>query len=157
MMRENLEKPMRLIEPEYNEIKFSIPGEPKGKQRPRVVTRGGFARAYTPKETVNYENLVALSYQVQIGERKVHGPIEATIVAYFSIPNSLSNKKKELMKSETVPHTKKPDIDNIVKAVSDGCNKIAFDDDSQIYKLNASKYYSENPRVDVILKSRKEI
>jgi len=151
-----LEKPMKLIEPEYEEVKFTIPGEPKGKQRPRVVSKGGFARAYTPKETVNYENLVALSYQVQVGEKKIHGPIDATIIAYFSIPNSISNKKKEMLKTETIPHIKKPDIDNIVKAISDGCNKIAFDDDSQIYNLTASKYYSENPRVEVILKTQKE-
>lgn len=156
-MKPKLEKPMTLINPEYEIVKFTVPGEPRGKQRPRVVSRGGFARAYTPKETVNYENLVALSYQVQVGERKVHGPVEATIVAYFNIPKSISNKKRELMKTETIPHTNKPDMDNIVKSITDGCNKIAFDDDSQIYKINASKFYSENPRVDIILKSQKEI
>ena len=45
-----------------NEIRFTIPGKPFGKQRPRVVNRGKFSTAYTPKETVEYENLVKLYY-----------------------------------------------------------------------------------------------
>ena len=35
-------------------IRFSIPGQPMGKQRPRVVHNGSFSQAFTPKETVSY-------------------------------------------------------------------------------------------------------
>lgn len=37
---------------------FTIPGEPKGKGRPKFSTKGGYARAITPEATANYENLV---------------------------------------------------------------------------------------------------
>ena len=43
-----------------NVIAFEIPGPIKGKARPRV-TRAGIA--YTPKETVQYENLVKLCFR----------------------------------------------------------------------------------------------
>ena len=43
---------------DMKQIRFSIPGKPFGKQRPRVVHRGSYSKAYTPEETVNYENLV---------------------------------------------------------------------------------------------------
>ena len=46
-------------------MKFTIPGEPTGKGRPRVVSRGGFARAYTPEKTAAYENLIKLEYERQ--------------------------------------------------------------------------------------------
>ena len=46
-----------------DEVRFTIPGKPFGKQRPRVVNRGKFSSAYTPKETVQYENLVKLYFQ----------------------------------------------------------------------------------------------
>ena len=40
------------------EIKFTIPGPPKGKQRPRICRVNGRSVAYTPKETIEYERLV---------------------------------------------------------------------------------------------------
>lgn len=43
-------------------IHFVVPGKPFGKQRPRVACRGKFSKAYTPKETIAYENLVKLFY-----------------------------------------------------------------------------------------------
>lgn len=40
------------------EIKFTIPGPPKGKQRPRICRVNGRSMAYTPKGTIEYERLV---------------------------------------------------------------------------------------------------
>ena len=40
------------------EIKFTIPGPPKGKQRPRICRVNGRSMAYTPKGTIEYEKLV---------------------------------------------------------------------------------------------------
>ena len=48
-------------------MKFTIPGAPQGKARPKVVRRGAFSKAYTPEKTVNYEALVKLSYQQAAG------------------------------------------------------------------------------------------
>ena len=47
--------------------KFVVLGEPKGKGRPRVVNKNGFSKAYTPKDTVAYENLVKMEYRMQTG------------------------------------------------------------------------------------------
>lgn len=152
-----LEVPIRFIVQEYDEVSFTIPGKPFGKQRPRVVSRGGFARAYTPKETVNYENLVKISYNVENGNNKLKNNIEAEIKAYYPIPKSVSKKLYNEMETETYPVDKKPDCDNIAKAILDSLNNIAYNDDSQIYKLTVEKYYSTNPRVDVVLKTPNEI
>ena len=152
-----LEVPLKFIVQEYDEVSFTIPGKPFGKQRPRVVSRGGFARAYTPKETVNYENLVKISYNVENGSKKLENTIEAEIKAYYPIPKSVSKKLYTDMETETYPVDKKPDCDNIAKAVLDSLNNIAYNDDSQIYKLTVEKYYSANSRVEVTLKTPKEI
>lgn len=136
------------------QYRFTVYGEPKAKARPRV-TRSGFA--YTPKDTVMYENLVRTSFTEQCQpERLLEGEIEASMVAYFKIPQSVSSKKKKQMMDGKIRPVKKPDLDNIAKAILDSLNERAYRDDSCIISLTISKLYSEQPRVEVILKERKE-
>ena len=133
-------------------ISFTVIGNPVGKGRPKFSTVNGHAVAYTPKKTANYETLVKLSYQQQCGDCKPFDkdlPLTATITAYFPIPKSVSKRKREIMQGGLVPHTKKPDADNLAKAVLDALNGIAYQDDSQIAALRVTKYYSEEPHVDV--------
>lgn len=132
-------------------VRFVILGEPKGKQRPRVVSKNGFSRAYTPKQTVMYENLVRYAYQEQVGAVKLEPPIEARIKAVFPVPKSTSKKKKALMLDGKILYTKKSDCDNIAKSILDSCNQIAYNDDSGIARLYVEKVYGENPRVEVEL------
>ena len=129
-------------------VKIIIPGEPKGKGRPRMSTKSG--RAYTPKDTVLYENLVKHEYMAQCGT-KHEGEIKAEVIAYYTIPKSASKKKTKQMVDGEIRPVKKPDTDNIAKVILDSLNKIAFDDDSQIVDLMVRKFYSEIPRVELIL------
>lgn len=125
---------------------FVIPGEPMGKQRPRL----GKCHIYTPTVTVNYETLVKMEYHNQVN-RMLEGEIEAKIIAFYSIPKSASKRQRELMIAGLVRPTKKPDADNIAKIVLDSLNGIAYRDDSQIINLMVEKYYDETPSVAVWL------
>lgn len=129
-------------------ISFIIPGEPVAKGRPRVTKRG---ITYTPEKTVFYENLVKTCYMEQVNQR-LNGALEASVNAYFKIPKSASKKKGADMSAGLVRPVKRPDLDNIVKAIFDSLNNIAFDDDSQVVELTVAKKYSDNPRVEVNLK-----
>ena len=51
------------------QIRFTIPGQPFGKQRPKFSRAGAYVKTYTPKETTSYENLVKLFYN-EAAERK---------------------------------------------------------------------------------------
>lgn len=106
-------------------ISFAVPGEPKGKARPRTVQIAGHASTYTPKETVMYENLVRLYYQQAARGLRLSGPIQAEIVSYSSVPKSTSKKKRALMLDIKTLCQKKPDVDNLAKIVLDSLNKIA--------------------------------
>ncbi|WP_238884471.1 RusA family crossover junction endodeoxyribonuclease [Clostridium sp. YIM B02551] len=125
---------------------LTIPGEPKGKGRPRL----GKNVTYTPKDTVEYENLVKLCFY-QSEYKKLEGEIKATIKAYYSIPKSASKKNRSLMEQNLIRPTKKPDLDNVAKIILDSLNKLAYDDDSQVVVLVIEKFYSDNPRVVVSL------
>ena len=133
-------------------IKLVIEGTPVGKGRPRVASRGSFAHAYTPKKTKNYEKLIQNNYLSNYTyEDMLKGPIKAKLMEYFPIPESLSKKKKEELSNNFEKHTKKPDIDNVIKTVFDALNNVAFEDDSNIVELTAKKLYSNNPRIELTL------
>lgn len=137
-------------------IKLTIEGEPVGKGRPRVTLRGKFTHTYTPEKTKNYERLIQNAYLSSYTyEDMLEGPIKAELKAYFPIPDSIPKKKKPYLLNNYEKHTKKPDIDNIVKSVFDALNDLAFTDDSHIVELSAKKLYSETPRVELILKEIK--
>ena len=74
-------------------------------------------------------------------------PVGARIHAFLPIPPSWGKRKKELALSGDVLPTTKPDVDNLIKSVIDGLNKIVFLDDSYIVDLSSSKRYSRTPRV----------
>ncbi len=134
-------------------IKITIPGSPIGKGRPKFSTFGGYPKAYTPQKTVNYENLVKLSYQQQCNDKPYPKEISlrAEIKAYFAIPKSASKTKRDMMLKGQINPTKKPDTDNIAKAILDALNGIAYYDDSQIVDLTLYKRYSDSPRAEVCI------
>ena len=135
-------------------IRFSIPGQPMGKQRPRVVHNGSFSQAFTPKETVSYENLVRVMYrEAAKGKRFAdEDMLDVRVIAYYSIPKSTSKKKRKMMLEHKIRPGKKPDWDNIGKIICDSLNTVAYSDDSSIVDAQVRKFYSENPRVDVTIR-----
>ncbi len=139
-------------------VKFEVLGTPVGKSRPKFSTVNGHAVAYTPAKTANYETLVRLSYQQKyagcIFEKNV--PLMADITALFPIPKSASKKLQEKMLSGAVRPTKKPDCDNIIKAVLDALNGVAYYDDSQVVKICIRKRYDTNPRTIIEIIELKE-
>ena len=108
------------------EVKFVIPGPPKGKGRPRFSQVAGHTKATTPKDTVLYENLVRTEYQRQCGEARFEdgSMLDLRVVAYYPIPSSKSKKQQRLMEDGVIRPTTKPDSDNILKIVADSLNQI---------------------------------
>lgn len=135
-------------------LSFTIPGAPRGKGRPRATRFGKGVRLYTDAKTASYEGLVALAAQTALADREpMAGPLCISVLVKLAVPQSASRKAREAMLSGVQPPAKKPDLDNIVKAVLDGCNGVAFGDDAQVCWINAGKIYAERPGVDVIITS----
>lgn len=132
-------------------VAFIVDGEPKAKQRPRVVQTANGSVAYTPRQTKNYEDWVKCCYINQVGRIKLQAPIRATITGVFPIPKSTPKYKRAKMLVGEIVHTKKIDCDNLAKAILDSLNKIAYDDDSGISTLVVDKIYGETPRVEITL------
>lgn len=110
-------------------VEFTIPGKPFAKQRPKAGTVGGRARVFTPKETRSFERQVAEIARPNF-RAPFEGPVRLRIVAVFQIPKSWT-KTRQAATIDTY-HTQKPDADNLLKAVKDGLNRIAWADDCQV-------------------------
>lgn len=141
-------------------VKFTVYGEPKAKGRPRVSVRKSgdgektFARAYTPKETVVYENQVKMEYENQCDSFLFpdDAMLDVRIFAFYGIPKSVSKKKRQMMIDGDIRPIKKPDFDNIAKIICDSLNGIAYRDDAMVVDGMFRKYYSEQPRVEVTIR-----
>lgn len=137
-----------------NNITFTVQGDPQGKERPRM-TRSG--HTYTPKKTKDYEKSVQKAFLEQAGKenfeiiKKPHG-VAVNITARFQIPKSYTKKKRAAIESGKLSVTKKPDIDNIAKIITDACNGLCYEDDSQVNTLFAKKEWTDdNSSVEVTI------
>lgn len=125
---------------------FFVPGKPFGKQRPRVTRTG---HAYTPDQTVMYENLVKTTFLQQYPDCVPGGgPVFIEIGAAFPVPQSWP-KKKQAQALDRKIYPGKPDVDNIMKIIQDALNNVAYKDDSQIYSAYVLKFYAECPGVKI--------
>lgn len=123
------------------EIFFEVDPVPKG--RPRFTRTG---HAYTPEKTAHYEARIRALYELHKGEY-FEGPIEVRLVFNMPIPKSFTKKVKRLIEGGEYPHTKKADLDNLIKSVTDAIIGVAYADDAQIVKLTAEKRYHCCPGV----------
>ena len=131
-------------------VKFIVMGPPKGKGRPRFQRIGNYTKVSTPPDTVNYENLVKIEYELQC-KKYYFGESElgVKLITYYPIAKSTSKKKREQMVNDEIKPTKKPDCDNVLKIICDSLNQIAYKDDAQIVDSPVYKKFAEIPRVEV--------
>jgi Holliday junction resolvase RusA-like endonuclease len=135
------------------QIMFTIYGEPIAKGRPRFAKRGNYVQAYTPVKTKTYEDEVRLLATKAKGSGStLEGSVSVFIYISFSVPQSYSKRKREACLLGKEKHTKKPDLDNVAKAVIDGMNGIIFKDDSQVTNLHVTKSYGEVGKVEVLVR-----
>ncbi len=121
-------------------IKFVINARPQPKERSRS-TRSG--HHYTPARTVNFELLVAMEFRRQYPFHKpTTGPLELCVVAEYQRPRTIA---------KGYWHTGPGDLDNIVKAIKDALNRVAWADDRQVASLIAQKTWGKADRIEVII------
>ena len=130
-------------------IQFTVFGEPVAQGRPRFARMGNFVKTYDPAESKDYKSRVLAAALEVRPEKPLDMPLSVTIKAYRSIPKSMSKKKATQAMIGEIRPTTKPDIDNIVKGVKDALKGVIWRDDSLVVNLQAGKWYSVTPRVEI--------
>lgn len=116
-------------------VSFEVPGKAVPKGRPR---RGANGRFFTPKETKVYEQTVGMMARNAMRSKK-----PTTEEVFVRMKFYFDDRRKR-------------DLDNLVKAVLDGCNSIVFADDKQVTRLEAAIFRDSKPRVAVQVMERIE-
>ena len=132
-------------------IEFFVPGEPQGKARARTyLPRGSNKfRSVTPDRTRMYEVRIRKAFLKAWS--KNDRPVRISVTAYYRPAKSTSKRKLAQMQAGLLLPMKKPDLDNIIKAVCDALNKYAYHDDAQIVSITCSKAYGYPEGLSVIL------
>lgn len=130
-------------------ILFIVPGTPVPKGRPRFTRQG---RTYTPAKTKSYEEQIAILGKAAMnGLAPLKTPVAVLVTVFFPIPASYSAKRREACLAGLEKHTKRPDLDNVVKAITDGMNGVVYEDDCQIVRIVAKKDYCHDAMVEVMV------
>jgi Holliday junction resolvase RusA-like endonuclease len=131
-------------------VRFTVPGKPVGKGRPRIGRVGAHARMFTPEKTVSYEGLVGwTAAQAMAGRSLLLGPVGVAMHIGLDVPASWSKVKQAKALIGQIHPATKPDMDNVVKAIFDALNGVVWKDDVQVVSLSVGKQYAEAPGVFV--------
>jgi Holliday junction resolvase RusA-like endonuclease len=95
------------------------------------------------------------------GHKPFTGPVRVTVLALFAMTKTDMGRRwlSEHIATHETPYVKKPDADNIHKAL-DALTKIAWMDDSQIFDTRITKRYclaNEAPGTEIIIEHCPEL
>lgn len=138
-------------------IRLTIEGTPVAQKRHRSRMAGNKIWQYDPSASAKTAARIQVIKQLPEGMQLqlpcfAKGvPLVLILQDYLAIPKSWSKKKKELALQGKIYPTVRPDWDNLGKAPSDYLNGIVYHDDCQIIKATVEKFYSDNPRTEIIV------
>lgn len=126
-------------------VEFTIYGNPVAQGRPRFARIGNNVRAYDPGKSRGWKDDVRLQALQHRPKELIAGAISLHLMFHLPRPKSLPKRVTE--------HTKKPDAENLSKAVCDALEGLLYHNDSQIVRLTVEKQYagSNGPMVRVTL------
>jgi len=133
-------------------IHFTVPGiaAPQGSKKAFCTKGGRIALVESSPNVKPYRASVA-SAAYAAGAKVLHGPIFITVVFQFVRPKSHYTAKGAL-RDAAPRHVGKPDIDKLCRAVLDALTGIAYQDDSQVVALDASKVYGPTASTEIFIK-----
>jgi Holliday junction resolvase RusA-like endonuclease len=118
-----------------SELVIRIPGEPFAQPRARAAVIAGRAVIYDPKKARNWKATAQAHMAAAWGglapllDQPLAGPVAIRVLAVFTCPKSDHRKRDPLARRW---HTKRPDADNVLKAVKDAAKGVLWLDDCQV-------------------------
>ena len=124
-------------------VRFEVLGNPVPKARARTVRKGGRTWSFTPKKVSEWEDKIRSKAKEHF-EHPYSSPVCLSLTFHM--------KRPESRVGETYVHTT-PDLDNLEKAILDGLNEVAYEDDRLVVVKISQKIYVRQgkPRVTIVV------
>ena len=121
-----------------------VDGIPKAQPRPRMTAKG---HAYNPHSADAWKEEIKATFRPVL-RPTITGPVR--LQASFFLP-----KPKSMKNAGNIAHAKKPDTDNLLKAVMDSLTAVGvWVDDAQVYRIETGKYYAlKKPGAQIIVET----
>jgi len=131
-------------------IVIFIPGSPVPKERAGSARRG---HRYTPKKTAAWETAARMIAAAKVrGAAPLDGPLEVCTTMIFEIPKTWPQWQRGMAEQGLIMPTKKPDADNVLKAVKDSLNGIVYKDDCYVTDGDFAKEFGHPAGVRVTIR-----
>jgi crossover junction endodeoxyribonuclease RusA len=118
--------------------RFAIDGEPVSKARARFTNQGSKTRTFTPEKTRQAEEIVAWKFRAAAPG---HNPDSEKTFGVMALFFSGTRQRR--------------DVDNMIKLILDGLNKVAWVDDDQVVEVGGRKVFeqawAEHARTEVVV------
>lgn len=129
---------------------FAFPGQPPRRtlQAGRgAFVAGGRVRFFTRQPARAEAAEMRALFASQLPPGWTPSPLPATVEVALIYP---ARKSDRLADDELVPHTTRPDVDNLTKSILDAATRAGvWADDGQVYRLSVSKWRGPVPRWSV--------
>lgn len=133
-----------------NPCRFTVYGDALAKGSMRAFTPKGWTRPILTSATKGlkaWEAKIAAAAQSQASGVLFTGSVALTVTFYLSRPKAIKDKP--------VPHTKRPDLDKLIRGATDALTGTIWKDDAQVSSILAEKYYvatqDEAPRAVFVI------
>ena len=126
------------------QVEFTIPGN-WTPERKRSYRRGKFTTRVDTPEAADFKTKCAAFAAQAMGDRP---PLDEPLIAEVTWTTT---KPGGYRKHDNVPF-KRPDLDNLNKALMDGIDGIVMADDARIVDLHLRKEFGDREQVEVVVR-----
>lgn len=117
-------------------------------QRKGVFVTGGRPRFFTKRPVRQAENFLAALLSMHAPDVPFDVPVSLTV--RWTFPFRKSERRSVVRAGRSVPHTSRPDLDNIEKGLLDVLTRLNFwTDDSLVADKRTSKWWGPRPGIDI--------
>src|SRR5690606_5614367 len=121
----------------FDFLDLTYRGEIVGKGRPRSSHKDGVFRVHTPPRNIQAEKAMQACMKLarSPGFQPLECELQLLIEIRYPVPGSWPKKRQADALARRVRPSRRPDVDNIVKLLSDAGNGLLWVDDAQIASL----------------------
>ena len=137
-------------------VKLDIVPPTATAQQKGVFVHNGRAHFFTKQKVRDAEDFLAALLAPHAPAEPLRGGIY--LQARWCFPYRQSERKSVTKTGREIPHTSRPDLDNLEKSLLDVLTRLRFiEDDSKIYLKSTAKVWGPAPYLAIAIKTHEEL